>query len=170
VRNRSHTITATITVPAGVAPEGTLLALGSVLGGFTLQMLEGRLRYVHNLYGARRDVVDSTAIVAPGAHIIAPGAHEVSFVFTKTAEYTGRGELLLDGRVVGAGDIPHFTPMTFSYTGGGLTCGYEVGPPIGDGYEAPFRANVEIDRVVVDVTGAPHRDPAGEYEAIMSEQ
>ena len=43
--------------------------------------------------------------------------------------------------------------MTFSYTGGGLTCGYEVGPAIGDGYDAPFRANVDIDRVVVDVSG-----------------
>ena len=72
--------------------------------------------------------------------------------------------------VVGAADIPHFTPMTFSYTGGGLTCGYEVGPAIGDGYDAPFRTNVEIDRVVVDVSGSPHRDPEGEYDAIMAEQ
>ena len=60
--------------------------------------------------------------------------------------------------------------MTFSYTGGGLTCGYEVGPAIGDGYSAPFRANVEIDRVVVDVAGNAHRDPAAEFDAIMSEQ
>ena len=163
VRNRSHTITATVTVPAGVVPEGTLLALGSVLGGFTFQMIDGRLRYVHNLYGARRDVVDSNAIVAAGAH-------RVAFRFTKTEEFTGRAELLLDEQVVGAGDIAHFTPMTFSYTGGGLTCGYEVGPPIGDGYEAPFRANVEIERVVVDVSGTPHRDPAAEYDAIMAEQ
>src|SRR5207249_11525004 len=107
VRDRSHTITATLTGPAGVVHEVTVLALGSVLGGFTLQMVDGRMRYVHNLYGARRDVVDSTAIVAPGAH-------HVSFVFTKTAEFTGRGELLLDDRVVGTGEIPHLTPMTLS--------------------------------------------------------
>jgi arylsulfatase len=163
VRNRSHTITATITVPAGVVPEGTLLALGSVLGGFTFQMIGGRLRYVHNLYGASRDIVDSDAIVGPGAR-------RVAYAFTKTGEFTGRGELLVDGEVVGAGDIPHFTPMTFSYTGGGLTCGYEVGPAVGASYEAPFRANVEIDRVVVDVSGSPHRDPEGEYDAIMAEQ
>ena len=31
-------------------------------------------------------------------------------------------------RVVGAGEIPRFTPIAFSYTGGGLTCGYEMGP------------------------------------------
>ena len=163
VRNRSHAISTTITVPPGVVPEGTLLALGSVLGGFTFQLIGGRLRYVHNLYGASRDVVDSEGILAPGEH-------RVAFVFSKTAEFTGRGELLVDGQIVGSGDIPHFTPMTFSYTGGGLTCGYEVGPAIGDGYETPFRANVDIDPVVVDVSGAPHRDPEAEYDAIMSEQ
>ena len=58
--------------------------------------------------------------------------------------------------------------MTFSYTGGGLTCGYEVGPAIGDGYSAPFSANVEIDQVVVDVSGNPHVDPAAAYDQIMS--
>ncbi len=163
VRNRSHSITATISVANGIVAEGTLLALGSVLGGFTLQLSSGRPRYVHNLYGASRDVIESDAVLAAGAH-------EVAFVFTKIAEFTGRGELFVDGRLVGAGDIPHFTPMTFSYTGGGLTCGYEVGPAIGDGYAAPFAANVEIDRVVVDVSGTPYRDPAAEYEAIMSEQ
>jgi hypothetical protein len=163
VRNRSHSITADITVPRGVVAEGTLLAMGSVLGGFTLQIVDGRPRYVHNLYGASRDVIDST-------HLIVKGGERGVFVFTKTAEFTGRGELFVDGESAGAGDIPHFTPMTFSYTGGGLTCGYEVGPAIGDGYEAPFRANVEIGRVVVDVSGTPYRDPEGEYAAIMSEQ
>ena len=53
VRNRSHTVTAFVTVPDGVVASGTLLALGSVLGGFTLQLVDGRLRYVHNLYGAQ---------------------------------------------------------------------------------------------------------------------
>ena len=163
VRNRSHAITASIVVPPDISPEGTILAMGSVLGGFTLQIIDGRLRYVHNLYGAKRDIVNSDVDVTVGALTVA-------FVFTKTAEYTGRGELFQDGNAVGASDIPHFTPMTFSYTGGGLTCGYEVGPAIADGYQAPFRANFEIARVVVDVSGNPHRDPAAEYDAIMSEQ
>jgi arylsulfatase len=163
VRNRSHTITASITVPDGVTPNGTLLAMGSVLGGFTLQLVDGRPRYVHNLYGASRDVVNGDATVEPGKH-------DVAFAFTKTGEFTGRGEVLVDGVVVGMADVPHFTPMTFSYTGGGLTCGYEVGPAIGPGYDAPFRANVAIEQVVVDVSGSPHRDPRAEYENIMAEQ
>ena len=34
-----------------MVPEGVLLALGSALGGWSLHLLAGRLRYVHNLYG-----------------------------------------------------------------------------------------------------------------------
>ncbi len=163
VRNRSHVITADLDVPAGVVANGMLLAFGSALGGFALYLRDGRLRYVHNLYGTQRTVIGSEAHLTPGRHA---GA----FAFTKTADFTGRGELLLDGKVVGRADIPHFTPVRFSITGAGLTCGYEYGPPIGDDYDTPFTVNVGIARVVVDVSGAPYRDPEGEFDAIMSEQ
>ncbi len=137
VRNRSHTITAEIEVRDEVTPNGILLALGSVLGGFAFYMLDGRLRYVHNLYGKQRSVIGSDVDVPTGAH-------RCAFRFTKTADFVGRGDLLLDGVVVGTGEIPHFTPVRFSITGAGLTCGYERGPAIGDDYVAPFPANVEI--------------------------
>jgi arylsulfatase A-like enzyme len=163
VRNRSHSISTSITVPDGVVSEGIVLAIGSVLGGFAFYLRDGCLRYVHNLYGKRRHVVASDVVVGSGAH-------EVAFAFTKTAEFAGTGELFLDGVPVGAGDIPQFTPVRFSITGAGLTCGYERGPAVGDDYHAPFRANFGIDRVVVDVSGRPYRDPEAEFEAIMSEQ
>jgi arylsulfatase A-like enzyme len=163
VRNRSHRIVADIDVADGVTPNGVLLALGSVLGGFAFYLLDGRLRYVHNLYGKRREIIASDTFV-PAGH------HECTFDFSKTADFAGRAELLLDGTSVGRGDISHFTPVRFSITGGGLTCGYEHGPAIGDDYTAPFRANFGITHVVVDVSGTPHRDPEGELAAIMSEQ
>jgi hypothetical protein len=60
--------------------------------------------------------------------------------------------------------------MSFSYTGGGMTCGYEAGPSIGDDYLAPFATNVQILRATVDVSGDPYRDPLSEFTAIMAEQ
>ena len=60
--------------------------------------------------------------------------------------------------------------MRYYNTGAGLTCGYELGPPVGDGYEAPFRFTGTIHEVVVEVTGEPPRDPLAEFEGIMSEQ
>jgi hypothetical protein len=76
----------------------------------------------------------------------------------------------VDDVVVGVGEIRQFTPMSFTYTGGGITCGYEAGPSVGDDYVAPFPANVDIDRVIVDVSGEPFNDPLAAFAKIMSEQ
>jgi arylsulfatase len=163
VRNRSHTITAHVDLPSGVVPEGVLLAMGNVLGGFSLHLLDGRLRYVHNLYGTRRDVIASDVVVPEGSH-------ELSFVFTRTASFTGTGSLQIDGTEVATGTIEHFTPVSFSYTGGGITCGYEAGPAVGEGYTAPFPCNAGLSRVVVDVSGEPYRDPLAEFQSMMTQQ
>ncbi len=163
VRNRSHEITASFDVPEGVTPNGVLLALGCVLGGWSLHVLDGHLRYVHNLYGKSLDVL--TADVAIGA-----GSHTVGFRYEKADDEGGRGELLVDGAVVGTGVVPRFTPTRYNNTGAGLSCGYELGPPVGEGYEAPFRFAGTIHEVVVEVTGEPPRDPLAEFERIMSQQ
>ncbi len=140
-----------------------LLALGSVLGGFSFHVLDGRLRYVHNLYGKARYVVASDTVIGPGPH-------SSEFRFTKTGDNEGTGALFCDGEVVGEGEIPRFTPMSFNDTGAGLTCGYELGPAVGDDYDAPFRFNATLHRVEVNVSDEPRVDPHAEFEAIMAEQ
>jgi arylsulfatase len=71
---------------------------------------------------------------------------------------------------VGDGLIDRITPVRHSITGGGVTCGWEQGPAVAPGYTAPFPFTGTLRKVVVDVTGAPYRDLAAEFEAIMSEQ
>jgi arylsulfatase len=161
--NREHTITAEVEIADGRTAEGVLLAMGTALGGFSLYLRDGRLRYVHNLYSYERHVIGSD-------EVIAPGAHELVYEYRKTKALSGTGRLLVDGRVVGEGEIPTFTPMAFSGTGGGLTCGYEVGPAVGDDYRAPFRCTASITRVTVDVFGEHLRDPMAVFAAIMAEQ
>ena len=163
VPNRAHTITAEVEIGSDVVAEGILLAMGSALGGFAFYLRDGRLRYVHNLYSKERHVVGSD-------EVITPGSHELAYVYTKATGLSGTGRLLVDGRVTGEGEIPLFTPMSFSGTGGGLTCGYEMGPAVGDDYVAPFRCNVPIQRVIVDVVGEHERDPMAVFQALMSEQ
>ena len=143
-----------------------LLALGSALGGWSLHILDGRLRYVHNLYGKERQVVASSTLIAPGPH-------RVEYEFTKDGEAPapgGIGVLRCDGLEVGRGVIPRFTPSGFTGTGVGLTCGYEWGPAIGDGYAAPFAFGGIIRRAVARVTGPVVHDPLAELEAILAEQ
>ena len=163
VRNRAHTITAYVDIPDGLAVEGVLLALGSVLGGFSFSVLDGCLHYVHNLAGIEQQRITST-------HRVPAGPHALAFECASTGDYTGTGRLLLDGELVGEGPLARLTPARFSITGGGLTCGYELGPAVSSEYEAPFRFNAALHRVVVDVSGAPSIDPEADFEAIMSEQ
>ncbi len=191
VRNRSHLITVDLTTPAAAIPgaaipgaaipgaaspgsaspsaddtggaDGVLLALGSALGGWSLHILRGRVRYVHNLYGKERHVVEAS-------EIIPPGDHRVEYEFSKDDGLGGTGVLRCDGHEIGRGVIPRFTPSGFSGTGVGLTCGYEWGPAIGTGYTAPFPFPGIIRRAVVRTTGPVVRDPLAELEAILSEQ
>jgi arylsulfatase len=152
-----------VTISGPAETDGVLLALGSALGGWSLHILGGHVRYVHNLYGKERHVVTS-------AEPVPPGEHTLEYAFTKDSGLGGTGVLRLDGREVGRGPIPRFTPSSFSGTGVGLTCGYEWGPPVGDGYGAPFPFAGHIRRAVVRTTGPVVRDPLAELEAILSEQ
>jgi arylsulfatase len=150
-------------VDDGVVPEGVLLAMGCVLGGWSLQVRNGALRYLHNLYGKTVDVIESE-------HVIGAGAHTLGLRYEKRDDNGGDAELVVDGEVVGRGAIAKFTPISYNNTGAGLSCGYELGPPVGPAYEAPFRWNSQLTHVVVEVTGEPRVDPLKEFERIMTEQ
>ncbi|HEX4491277.1 MAG TPA: arylsulfatase [Acidimicrobiia bacterium] len=163
VRNRTHSIRADVTIADGADANGVLLAIGNVLGGFSLYVLGGRLHYVHNLAGTERSDI-------PSARAIGSGDHVLQFDFVCPGDYSGHGTLRVDGEVVGEGDVARFTPARFGITGGGLTCGYELGPAVGEGYEAPFRFDQTLHRVVVTVDGIETIDAEAKFESIMSEQ
>ena len=163
VRNRSHVIEVTVDVAQGVVPSGTLLALGCALGGWSLHLIDGRLRYVHNLHGKRLyEVVADT--------LLSSGRHELAFRFEKNEAFGGQAVLAQDGMVVGAGEVERFTPVAFNEVMIGLTCGYEWGPAVGGDYKAPFAFNGTIERAEVSATGPIVRDPVAEVAAILSSQ
>ncbi|HLH27412.1 MAG TPA: arylsulfatase [Acidimicrobiales bacterium] len=163
VKNRSHLIEADVTVEDGQAPEGVLLAQGSVLGGFSLHLLDGRPRYVHNLYGKERHVVAADLRLEPGRH-------RVAYRFERAEPGGGVGTISVDGAVVAEADIPTFTVAAFSATGSGLTCGYELGPAVGEGYVAPFTCTANLHSVTVTLSEKVPVNPMVEFERIMAEQ
>jgi hypothetical protein len=162
MRNRPHSLTAEVVVPAGGA-EGVLAAMGTVLGGWSFQLFEGRLRYVNNFVGASREVIASPVPVSAGEHTLV-------FGYETDGDLTGRGKLFVDGELVGEGRIARVPLGRYNLTGGGLTCGWEQGPAVGDGYEAPFRFTGGLESVVIAVEGSMDRNPAAEFDAIMAEQ
>jgi arylsulfatase len=162
LRNRSHRITAHVTIPPGGA-DGVLAAQGSALGGWALYLRDHRLCYVHNFVGAQLHRVGSPQPVPAGPHTLA-------MRFTRDGEHRGVAELLIDGGAVARGEIPCFTPARFSITGAGLTVGRGNPLAVGDDYSGPFPFTGELARVVIEVDGAPFTDPAAEAEVALRTQ
>ncbi len=163
VKNRSHSIEVDLTVPEGDTAEGVLLAQGTALGGFSLYLLDGRLRYVHNLYGKERHVIGTTDPVPAGRH-------RVEYRFERDQDGGGSGVLGVDGTEMAKGAIPTFTVAAFSATGAGLTCGYELGPAVGDDYGAPFACTATIHSATITLSEHVTVDPRIEFERILAEQ
>ena len=162
VRNRSHTITAAVTIPASGA-EGVLAAQGSRLGGWSLYVQHGRLHYVHNFVGIKEQRIVS-------ADELRPGPHELAMRFVRSSDHRGRAALLVDGVEVGATEIKRFTPTRFSLTGAGLTCGRGNPLAVTDDYAGQFPFTGELQHVVIEVDGALFRDPEAEAEVAIRTQ
>jgi hypothetical protein len=172
LRNRGYTVRADVVVPPGGA-EGVLIAMGTVLGGWSLHLLGGRLRYVHNFLGASIDVIE-------GAEVVGRGSRRLSYTFSPSSggpgQPAGIGRLLVDGYQVAEGRIERVPFSRYNLTGGGLTCGWEQGPAVGPGYEAPFPFTGQLIRVEVTAdppAGAgsdPTRQAFSDLDAILAEQ
>ena len=161
VRNRSHRITAEVDVDGEVA--GVLLAQGSLLGGWALFLSDGRFCYVHNLAGFEQHRVEAPVSLGRGRH-------RLGFAFQRSGDHRGIGTLLVDGAAVAEAEIPAFTPLRFSITGAGLTCGYSGELPVCDDYRAPFAFSGSLEQVVVEVDGEPFEDAEGESRIAIETQ
>jgi arylsulfatase len=150
-------------VVPGAGAEGVLVAQGSGLGGWAFYVMDGYLAYTHNFVGLEEQHIESPEMVPSGLH-------ELAYVFEKTTDHQGVGHLMVDGLEVGRGDIPRFTPMRFSLTGAGLTCGYGDGIPVSRRFTAPFAFTGTIERAVVEVDGPPFSDPEAEAHIAASRQ
>jgi len=120
---------------------------------------------VSNYLGRDVYVVGSDVAVAPGAHVL-------TMRFDARPDFSGTVTLLVDGDSVGTGEIARTTPVRHSISGAGITCGWEQGPPVGPGYEAPFPFTGALHHVDVEVltAGGPAEDHEATFAAIMSEQ
>jgi arylsulfatase len=102
--------------------------------------------------------------------VVGAGVRELAMRFTKTKEHAGTVELLVDGTVVGTGEVPHFVPTRFSITGECLYVGSDAGLPVTLDYRPPFRFTGTLHRVTVDVSGEPHVDAVADAELAVRSQ
>jgi hypothetical protein len=137
LQDKSHRITADIVVPMRGA-EGVIIALGGIIGGWSLYAKRGRLKYCYNFFGLAHQYVESDMEVPAGRH-------QVLMEFTYDAGGPARGgtvTLHLDGRAVGAGRIERTEPASFA-TAQTCTIGTAYGAPVTtDCDRQPFTGSV----------------------------
>jgi arylsulfatase len=109
VKNKSHTVTAQVTVPESGA-AGVIVTQGGGVGGWSLYAHEGRLKYCYNFFGINYYI---TAADQP----IPAGKHELKMKFTYDGGGMAKGgnvTLYYDGKAVGTGRVEQTEPMAFS--------------------------------------------------------
>jgi arylsulfatase len=169
VLNRSHSITADVEIPEGGA-EGVLVSAGGVDGGYTFYVQDGSLRYGYNYVG--REIYRLAS-----SDGLTPGRHEVRYEFEATGEpdvaqgkgAPGRGQLYIDGELVGELEMPVTVPNSFGLAGG-ISCGEDPGAPVIPDYEPPYAFTGKLHSVTVDVSGEVIRDPEVELRVAMARQ
>ena len=73
VKNKSHSVTAELTVPDGGA-EGVIVAQGGAFAGWSLYLKDGRPKYAYNLFGVQHFHIEGDTEI-PAGH--PSGAHGV---------------------------------------------------------------------------------------------
>src|SRR4051794_24026593 len=109
IKNKSHAVTADLTVAAGGA-AGVIIAQGGHFGGWALYVHDGKPAYCYNLLGVQQFTTYADAVLEPGDH-------QVRMEFAYDGGGLGKGgniRLYIDGNAVGEGRVDATQPMIFS--------------------------------------------------------
>jgi arylsulfatase A-like enzyme len=150
VRNRTHTVTASVDVGADGA-RGAIVSQGSGLSGWVLYADGENVTWHLNVATGRRTTVRGAASLAAGRHV-------VELRYTKTAELRGEAVLVVDGREVARGDVGFTHATRISMTGAGLSVGRADAYPVSDDPIAGQPFTGTIDTVVIALEGPPYSD------------
>jgi arylsulfatase len=149
VKNKSHSVTAEVTVPDEGA-EGVIVSQGGAYAGWSLYLKEGRPTYCYNLFGLERFHIRGDVPVPAGTH-------QVRMEFGYDGGGLGRGgtvSLFVDGAACGEGRVEGTVPMVFSAD---ETCdvGSDTASPVSDDYtSAGSRFTGTVEWVQIDIAEA----------------
>jgi arylsulfatase len=143
-KNTSHTITATIEAPPGVA-DGVLVAEGGVAGGYALYIKEGRPVYEYNYVGQTRTKISSSKVLSPG-----PATIHLEFKYDGGGlGKGGTATLFINDEKVGAGRIEKTEIARFGTEN--FDVGMDAGSPVSEDYRPPFAYDGKIKQVEINL-------------------
>jgi arylsulfatase len=149
VKNKSHSVTAEVTVPEQGA-DGVIISQGGAYAGWSLYLESGRPTYCYNLFGLQRFHVR-------GDMPVPAGTHQVRMEFGYDGSGLGKGgtvSLYVDGAKCGEGRVEGTVPLVFSAD---ETCdvGSDTASPVSDDYtSAGSRFTGTVEWVQIDLAEA----------------
>jgi arylsulfatase len=150
-KNKSHMITAAVTVPERQA-HGVIISQGGVGGGWAFSVDDGKLTYSYNFLG-----LNTTHISA--AEPLTPGTHQVRAEFAYDGGGLGKGAgitLFVDDSQVAEGHVERTHPLIFS-ADETADIGVDHGSHVSDRYkDTDTKFTGDIDWVQIDLGGDSH--------------
>lgn len=144
LKNRSHTITAVVDIPAEGA-RGVILCQAGRFGGWSLYVKDCKPTYTYNFLGIERFTVAA-------AEALPTGKASIRFAFASDGGNPGAGgmgQILVNGKKVAEGRIERTQGMTFS-ADEGADVGEDRGTPVTEDYterESKFTGRIHQIRV-----------------------
>ena len=160
MKNRSHKVTAEVTVPKGGA-RGVIISQAGRFGGWSLYLKNGKPAYTYNFLGLK-----STTIAAKKA--LPAGKSTVRFEFAYDGGGLGKGgtgTIFVNDKKVAEGRIDRTQPFLFS-ADEGTDVGEDGETPVADyGIPVPYKFTGKIHKVTIDVQEMKKADKADEGKA-----
>jgi arylsulfatase len=110
LKNKSHSVTAEITLPDSGGAEGVIITQGGSVGGWALYAKSGKLKYCYNFFGIEHYLIEADEPVPPGKHQVRMEFKYDGGGLAKGGDVT----LYYDGKQVGAGRVEKTEPMGYS--------------------------------------------------------
>jgi arylsulfatase len=168
IKNKSHAVTAEVEVLKSGA-QGVIIAQGGSVGGWSLYVKDGRLKYCYNFFGIE-------SFSAAATELLPAGTHQVRMEFKYDGGGLAKGgtvTLFVDGKKVGEGRVERTQPLAFSAD---ETCdvGKETGSPVSPDYGPHGNAfNGEVNWVQIDLEKDDHDhliSPEERFRVAMARQ
>ena len=145
LKHKSHTITATVSIPESGA-EGMLVTQGGRFAGYGLFVKDGKLIYHYNLAGVERFTIESKDRIPTG---------DVSLkaVYKTDADKPFAGAtvtIFANDKKVGEGRVEKSIPnrVTLDET---FDVGFDTGTPVMEGYDMPFDFTGKLSQVTIEL-------------------
>ncbi len=159
VKNHSFSINAESQIPDGGA-NGVLVAQSGRFGGWSFYLQDGKPTFTYNWLGQK-------AYNIAASEAVQPGPATISLDFAYDGGGPGRGgtaTIAVNGKQVAQGRVDRTQGFCFS-ADEGADVGCDLGTPVSESYQVPFKFTGTIAKVTVDVKESAAADSAANNKA-----